>query len=72
MSAREFDEATPREIQWRLNALSRDRSRQLRNVAQLAAWVLTPFSKEPLKASDLVKLPDDKPERIDWGRWLKG
>lgn len=73
MTAREFDDCTPREVQWRLNGLSKERSRQLRNTAQLAAWVLSMFSKEPIKSSDLVKLPDDdKVEKFDWARWLKG
>jgi hypothetical protein len=74
MTAREFDDATPREVGYRLDALHFERNRELRNVAQLAAWVLTPFSKDGITVEDLVTLPDSKQqqEKFDWGKWLKG
>ena len=40
MTAQQFDEATPREIQYRIDALDDAETREWRRTAQLAAWVL--------------------------------
>ena len=43
MSAQEFDEATPREVQWRITAYYEGAKADMRRQAQLAAWVLSAF-----------------------------
>lgn len=40
MTAREFDEATPREIQYRIDALNEADDQAWQRTAQLASWVL--------------------------------
>jgi hypothetical protein len=73
MTAQEFDDATPREVGWRIDGLYVERNRELRNIAQLAAWVLTPFSKDGITVKDLVTLPgDEQHESFDWKKWWKG
>jgi hypothetical protein len=46
---------TPREIDWFVDAVWHERNRQLEMVAQLACWVLSPFSNKPLRVRDLLR-----------------
>lgn len=39
MTAREFDEATPQEVIWRMEGLGRNEEAEWMRTAQLAAWI---------------------------------
>lgn len=56
---------TPRELQWRVDAVWVERNRHLEIAAQLACWVLGPFSKRALKVKDLIGRPGLKRKKKD-------
>lgn len=72
LSAAEFDALTPREVGWRIEAMRNQETRELKLIGQLAAWVLTPFSKSALSVRDFVQIPGEDRPGVDWGKWLKG
>lgn len=74
MSAEEFDHATLREVQWRIEAESGREDREFERIAQLACWVMNPWienQRDKMHVGKLlkrrVKADDD-----DWlDDWLK-
>ena len=56
MTPAEFDSATPREVQLRLEALDQADADAWQRTAQLAAWVLGSFGAK-LTADDLLGKP---------------
>lgn len=68
ISPAELRAMTPRELQWRVSAVWVERNRHLEIAAQLACWVMAPFTKRPLKIKDLIGRPTKrkkKPEDQD-------
>lgn len=57
MSARAFEAATPREIQWRIEAVDRQRDLEWMQTAQLATWVLQSFGAK-VTAHKLLGKPE--------------
>jgi hypothetical protein len=63
MSAEQFDQATPREVQWRIDARERQDDDDWQRTAQLASWVLTSIGTK-VSANKLLGKPE--PFRFDW------
>lgn len=60
LTADAFEALTPRELQITYDAaLARER-RELERLAQLAAWVMSPWLKEPVSAADLMGTASDR------------
>lgn len=60
---------TPREVQWRIDALFFQRNREMELYAQLACWVTAPHLQKPLRVRDLIRRYVKK--ATDWEQWMK-
>lgn len=62
MTAQEFEQSTPLELQWRLEGARDRENRWLEKLATLACWVLNPWrgKGKPIRPSDLVKIEPRK------------
>jgi len=63
MTAGEFDQATPREVQWRIDAMEERIDEDWQRIAQLASWVLTSIGTK-VSANKLLGKPE--PFRFEW------
>ena len=54
LTADAFEALTPRELQLKYDAAIAQERRALERMAQLAAWVMSPWLKEPVTAADLM------------------
>lgn len=66
LTADVFDALTPRELQWRYEAKQAQERRVLEGLAQLAAWVMSPWLREPVTAADLVGTPKRRTPVWPW------
>lgn len=65
MTAEEFEQYTPRELQWRYEAEVQRENRHFERVAQLACWVINPWlGPQKLTTRDLLQIGPKKSE--DW------
>lgn len=71
MTAAEFDRATPREVQWRIDAHTERQYKALEESAQLACWLLSPLVGKALTVKDLIRRPGDA-SKFDWSAFMKG
>lgn len=65
LSIDEFEAYTPRELQWRHDAVVAKERRDLERLAQLASWVMSPWLKDVVTADELM----GKPKKTDWQAW---
>lgn len=67
----DFRRMTPREVQWRIDAVVEEQNRTLERTAQLACWLLSPLLGKVLRPTDLLKRPGLVRKDMDWEAWAK-